>query len=101
MILDEFTGRNCKRTEYIDARGRHWIVRTDPVFVERKLDRYETTLLLKLEHCNVPHRRATSATKERAYLKHDELKQWQLMAERRRNEVGKSIDHPRPCHRVE
>lgn len=38
MILDEFTGRNCKRTEYIDARGRHWIVRTDPVFVERKLD---------------------------------------------------------------
>lgn len=20
MILDEFTGRNCKRTEYIDAR---------------------------------------------------------------------------------
>ncbi len=26
MILDEFTGRNCKRTEYIDARGRHWIV---------------------------------------------------------------------------
>lgn len=71
MILDEFTGRNCKRTEYIDARGRHWIVRTDPVFVERKLDRYETTLLLKLEHCNVPHRRATSATKERAYLKHD------------------------------
>ena len=34
MILDEFTGRNCKRTEYIDARGRHWIVRTDPVFVE-------------------------------------------------------------------
>ena len=27
--------------------------------------------LLKLEHCNVPHRRATSATKERAYLKHD------------------------------
>lgn len=28
MILDEFTGRNCKRTEYIDARGRHWIVRT-------------------------------------------------------------------------
>ena len=71
MILDEFTGRNCKRTEYIDARGRHWIVRTDPVFVERKLDRYETTLLLTLEHCNVPHRRATSATKERAYLKHD------------------------------
>lgn len=68
MILDEFTGRNCKRTEYIDARGRHWIVRTDPVFVERKLDRYETTLLLHLEHCNVPHRRATSATKERAYL---------------------------------
>lgn len=43
MILDEFIGRNCKRTEYIDARGRHWIVRTDPVFVERKLDRYETT----------------------------------------------------------
>ena len=42
MILDEFNGRNCKRTEYIDARGRHWIVRTDPVFVERKLDRYET-----------------------------------------------------------
>ena len=71
MILDEFTGRNCKRTEYIDARGRHWIVRTDLVFVERKLDRYETTLLLHLEHCNVPHRRATSATKERAYLKHD------------------------------
>lgn len=26
MILDEFIGRNCKRTEYIDARGRHWIV---------------------------------------------------------------------------
>lgn len=22
-------------------------------------------------NCNVPHRRATSATKERAYLKHD------------------------------
>lgn len=71
MILDEFTGRNCKRTEYIDARGRHWIVRTDPVFVERRLTGYETTLQLKLEHCNVPHRRATSATKERAYLKHD------------------------------
>lgn len=71
MVLDEFTGRNCKRTEYIDARGRHWIVRTDPVFVERRLTGYETTLLLKLEHGNVPHRRATSATKERAYLKHD------------------------------
>lgn len=71
MILDEFTGRNCKRTEYIDARGRHWIVRTDPVFVERRLTGYETTLLLKLEHCNVPHRRATSATKERALMKHD------------------------------
>lgn len=71
MILDEFTGRNCKRTEYIDARGRHWIVRTDPVFVERRLTGYETTLLLHLEHCNVPHRRATNATKERAYLKHD------------------------------
>jgi hypothetical protein len=61
MILDEFTGRNCKHTEYIDASGKHWVVRTDPVFVERKLDRYETTLLLHLEHCNVPHRRATSA----------------------------------------
>lgn len=71
MILDEFTGRNCKRTEYIDARGRHWIVRTDPVFVERKLDRYETTLLLQLEHCNSPCRRAVSATKERALMKHD------------------------------
>ncbi len=52
MILDEFTGRNCKRTEYIDARGRHWIVRTDPVFVERRLTGYETTLLLQLEHRN-------------------------------------------------
>ena len=71
MILDEFTGRNCKRTEYIDARGRHWIVRTDPVFVERKLDRYETTLLLHFEHCNSPCRRAASATKERALMKHD------------------------------
>lgn len=71
MILDEFTGRNCKRTEYIDANGKHWIVRTDPVFVERRLTGYETTLLLQLEHRNVPHRRATSATKERAYLKHD------------------------------
>lgn len=71
MILDEFTGRNCKRTEYIDARSRHWIVRTDPVFVERKLDRYETTLLLQLEHCNSPCRRAVSATKERALMKHD------------------------------
>lgn len=71
MILDEFTGRNCKRTEFVDAQGKHWIVRTDPVFVERRLTGYETTLLLKLEHCNVPRRRATSATKERAYLKHD------------------------------
>jgi hypothetical protein len=71
MILDEFTGRNCKRTEYIDARSRHWIVRTAPVFVERKLDRYETTLLLQLEHCNSPCRRAVSATKERALMKHD------------------------------
>lgn len=71
MILDEFTGRNCKRIEFVDAQGKHWIVRTDPVFVERRLTGYETTLLLKLEHCNVPHRRATSATKERAYLKHD------------------------------
>lgn len=59
MILDEFTGRNCKRTEYIDASGKHWVVRTDPVFVERRLTGYETTLLLHLEHCNVPHRRAT------------------------------------------
>lgn len=71
MILDEFTGRNCKRTEYIDANGKHWIVRTDPVFVERKLDRYETTLLLQLEHRNSPCRRAVSATKERALMKHD------------------------------
>lgn len=71
MILDEFTGRNCKRTEYIDARSRRWIVRTDPVFVERKLDRYETTLLLQLEHRNSPCRRAVSATKERALMKHD------------------------------
>ena len=71
MILDEFTGRNCKRTEYVDAHGKHWIVRTDPVFVERRLTGYETTLLLKLEHCNAPYRRSTSTTKERAYLKHD------------------------------
>ena len=71
MILDEFTGRNCKRTEYIDARGRHWIVRTDPVFVERRLTGYETTLLLQLEHRNSPCRRAASATKERALMKHD------------------------------
>lgn len=71
MILDEFTGRNCKRTEYIDARGRHWIVRTDPVFVERRLTGYETTLLLQLEHRNSPCRRAVSATKERALMKHD------------------------------
>lgn len=71
MILDEFTGRNCKRTEYIDNAGQHWIVRTDPIFVERRLTCYETTLLLHLEHCNAPRRRATSATKERAYLKHD------------------------------
>ncbi len=71
MILDEFTGRNCKRTEYIDATGRHWIVRTDPIFVERRLTCYETTLLLRLQHCNAPHRRATSATKERALIKHD------------------------------
>lgn len=71
MILDEFTGRNCKRTEYIDARGRHWIVRTDPVFVERKLDRYETVLLLQLDYCNKKHGLVTSATKERALMKHD------------------------------
>ena len=54
MILDEFTGRNCKRTEYIDASGKHWVVRTDPVFVERRLTGYETTLLLQLEHRNSP-----------------------------------------------
>lgn len=46
MILDEFTGRNCKRTEYIDANGKHWVVRTDPIFENRKLVCYETVLLL-------------------------------------------------------
>lgn len=71
MILDEFTGRNCKRTEFVDAQGKHWIVRTDPVFRDYKLVSYETTLLLHLEHCNAPQRRATSATKERALMKHD------------------------------
>lgn len=71
MILDEFTGRNCKRTEYIDARSRHWIVRTDPVFRDYKLVCYETVLLLQLDYCNKKHGLVTSATKERAYLKHD------------------------------
>lgn len=71
MILDEFTGRNCKRTEYIDASGKHWIVRTDPVFRDHKLVCYETVLLLQLDYCNKRHGLATSATKERAYLKHD------------------------------
>lgn len=71
MILDEFNGRNCKRTEYIDASGKHWIVRTDPVFRDHKLVCYETVLLLQLDYCNKRHGLATSATKERAYLKHD------------------------------
>lgn len=71
MILDEFTGRNCKRTEYIDAHGKRWIVRTDPVFRDCKLVCYETVLLLQLDYCNKKHGLVTSATKERAYLKHD------------------------------
>lgn len=78
MILDEFTGRNCKRTEYIDASGKHWVVRTDPVFVERRLTGYETTLLLHLEHCNAPHRRATSATIPEKPLKLEKAGTWQM-----------------------
>lgn len=71
MILDEFIGRNRKRTEFVDAQGKHWIVRTDPVFRDCKLVCYETVLLLQLDYCNKRHGLVTSATKERAYLKHD------------------------------
>ena len=71
MILDEFIGRNRKRTEFVDAQGKHWIVRTDPIFENRKLVCYETVLLLQLDYCNKRHGLVTSATKERAYLKHD------------------------------
>lgn len=71
MILDEFTGRNCKRTEYIDANGKHWVVRTDPIFENRKLVCYETVLLLQLDYCTKRHGLVTSATKERALMKHD------------------------------
>ena len=71
MILDEFIGRNRKRTEFVDAQGKHWIVRTDPVFRDCKLVCYETVLLLQLDRCNKRHGLVTSATKERAYLKHD------------------------------
>lgn len=71
MILDEFTGRNRKRTEFVDAHGKHWIVRTDPVFRDYKIVCYETVLLLQLDRCNKRHGLVTSATKERAYLKHD------------------------------
>ena len=52
MDLDEFTGRNRKRTEFVDAQGKHWIVRTDPVFRDCKLVCYETVLLLQLDYCN-------------------------------------------------
>lgn len=71
MILDEFTSRNCKRTEFVDAQGKHWIVRTDPVFRDYKLVCYETVLLLQLDYCNKKHGLVTSATKERALMKHD------------------------------
>lgn len=71
MILDEFTGRNRKRTEFLDAQGKHWIVRTDPVFRDYKLICYETVLLLHLDRRNVKHGLVTSATKERALMKHD------------------------------
>lgn len=71
MILDEFIGRNRKRTEFVNAQGKHWIVRTDPVFRDCKLVCYETVLLLQLDYCNKRHGLVTSATKERAYLKHD------------------------------
>lgn len=71
MILDEFIGRNRKSTEFVDAHGKHWIVRTDPVFENRKLVCYETVLLLQLDYGNKRHGLVTSATKERAYLKHD------------------------------
>lgn len=71
MILDEFTGRNRKRTEFLDAQGKHWIVRTDPVFRDYKIICYETVLLLQLDRRNVKHGLVTSATKERALMKHD------------------------------
>ena len=71
MILDEFIGRNRKRTEFVDAQGKHWIVRTDPIFENRKLVCYETVLLLQLDYCNKRHGLVTSATKERALMKHD------------------------------
>lgn len=71
MIIDEFIGRNRKRTEFLDAQGKHWIVRTDPVFRDYKLICYETVLLLQLDRRNVKHGLVTSATKERALMKHD------------------------------
>lgn len=71
MILDEFIGRNRKRTEFVDAQGKHWIVRTDPVFRDYKLVSYETELLLQLDGRTKRHDCITSSTKERAYLKHD------------------------------
>lgn len=71
MILDEFTGRNRKRTEFVDAQGKHWIVRTDPVFRDHKIVCYETVLLLRLDHCTKKYGCITSATKERALMKHD------------------------------
>lgn len=71
MILDEFTGRNRRRTEFVDAHGKHWIVRTDPVFRDCRIVCYETVLLLRLDPCTKKHGCVISATKERAYLKHD------------------------------
>lgn len=71
MILDEFTGRNRRRTEFVDAHGKHWIVRTDPVFRDYKLICYETVLLLQLDRRNKRYGLVTSATKERALMKHD------------------------------
>lgn len=71
MIIDEFIGRTRKRTEFVDAQGKHWIVRTDPIFRDYKIVCYETVLLLQLDSCNKRYGLVTSTTKERALMKHD------------------------------
>ncbi len=71
MIIREKEERNRKVTDFKDFRGHLWRVRTEPVFEDRKLTHYETTLSISLYRRGQIKDLAKSSTKQQAYRRHD------------------------------